>query len=80
MSLTIDCGSCSRQHTPTCADCLVTFIVNREPQEAVVIDVAEFSALKRLQSAGLVPDLLHDGGPPGSPGSTGAADASEQTG
>lgn len=61
MSMTIDCGTCTRQHTPSCADCVVTFIVEREPEEAVVIDVAEFSALKRLQSAGLVPDLLHDG-------------------
>ncbi len=62
MSMTIDCGTCSRQHTSTCEDCVVTFIVNREPEEAVVIDVAEFSALKRLQSAGLVPELRHDGG------------------
>ncbi len=61
--MTIDCGTCSRHHTPTCDDCVVTFIVDREPDEAVVIDVAEFSALKRLQSAGLVPDLLHDGPP-----------------
>ncbi len=62
MSMTIDCGTCTRQHTPTCDDCVVSFIVNRQPEEAVVIDVAEFSALKRLQSAGLVPDLLHHSG------------------
>ncbi|MGH1488234.1 MAG: hypothetical protein ACRBK7_02380 [Acidimicrobiales bacterium] len=62
MSMTIDCGTCTRQHTPTCDDCVVSFIVNREPEEAVVIDVAEFSALRRLQSAGLVPDLLHESG------------------
>ncbi len=63
MSMTIDCGTCSRQDTSTCDDCVVSFIVNREPEEAVVINVAEFSALKRLQSAGMVPDLLHDGVP-----------------
>ena len=61
MSMTIDCGTCSRQETASCAECVVTFIVEREPDEAVVIGVAEFSALRRLQSAGLVPDLLHDG-------------------
>ena len=61
MSMTIDCGTCSRQNTSTCDACVVTFIINREPEEAVVIDVAEFSALKRLQSAGLLPNLLHDG-------------------
>lgn len=60
--MTIDCGTCSRHQTASCGDCVVTFIVEREPDEAVVIDVAEFSALRRLQSAGLVPDLLHDGG------------------
>ncbi len=60
MSLTIDCGTCSHRQTPACDDCVVTFIVEREPDEAVVIDVAEFTALRRLQSAGLVPDLLHD--------------------
>ncbi|WP_293036955.1 ABC transporter ATP-binding protein [Moorena sp. SIO1F2] len=60
MSMTIDCGTCSRQKTDTCDDCVVTFIVNREPGDGVVIDVAEFSALKRLQSAGLVPELRHD--------------------
>jgi hypothetical protein len=62
MTMTIDCGTCSHHQTASCDDCVVTFIVEREPDEAVVIDVAEFSALRRLQSAGLVPDLLHDGG------------------
>lgn len=60
MSMTIDCGTCSRRETASCAECVVTFIVEREPDEAVVIDVAEFTALRRLQAAGLVPDLLHD--------------------
>ncbi len=62
MTLTIDCGTCSRQGTPTCDDCVVTFIVNREPDDAVVVDAAEFAAVRRLQRAGLVPDLLHDDG------------------
>lgn len=61
MSMTIDCGTCSRQHTASCGDCVVTFIVERSPEEAVVVDVAEFSAMRRLRSAGLIPDLLHDG-------------------
>ncbi len=60
MSMIIDCGTCSLRETDSCHDCVVTFIVEREPDEAVVIDVAEFTALRRLQSAGLVPDLLHD--------------------
>ena len=62
MSMSIDCGTCAHRQTPSCDDCVVTFIVEREPNEAVVIDVAEFTALRRLQSAGLVPDLLHQDG------------------
>lgn len=63
MSLTIDCGTCAHRQTPTCDDCVVTFIVERAPNKAVVIDAAEFAALRRLRSAGLVPDLLHEDPP-----------------
>lgn len=59
MSVTIDCACCRLQETNACDDCVVTFITNREPNEAVVIDVASFAAMKRLQSAGLVPELKH---------------------
>ncbi|MDH3300079.1 MAG: hypothetical protein OES24_06195 [Acidimicrobiia bacterium] len=62
MSLTIDCGTCTRSETPTCQDCVVTFIVGREPDDAIIVDAAEFAAVRRLQRAGLVPDLLHDDG------------------
>lgn len=62
MSISIDCGTCVRQHTETCEDCLVSFIATREPDEAVVIDVMEFAALKRLQNAGMVPALRHEMG------------------
>ncbi|MDH4277494.1 MAG: hypothetical protein OEZ14_08455 [Acidimicrobiia bacterium] len=62
MTLTIDCGTCSRSGTATCQDCVVTFIIGREPDDAVIVDAAEFAAVRRLQRAGLVPDLLHDDG------------------
>ena len=62
MSVTIDCASCSLQETDACGDCVVTFITNREPDEAVIIDVASFAAMKRLQSAGMVPELKHRAG------------------
>lgn len=61
MELTIDCGTCSRHETETCHDCVVTFLVGREPFDGVVVDVAEFAAVRRLQRAGLVPALRHDG-------------------
>ncbi len=61
MSLTIDCETCSLQNSSACHSCVVSFIVSREPGEAVVIDVSDFAAMRRLQTAGLLPDLRHDG-------------------
>lgn len=60
MDFTIDCRTCIRQRSSSCDDCVVTFISDREPDEAVIIDAAEFAALRRLEAAGLVPSLKHD--------------------
>jgi hypothetical protein len=57
--LLIDCDQCVMQHTSACDDCMVSFIVGREPGEAVVFDVAEARAMKALSKAGLVPELRH---------------------
>jgi hypothetical protein len=57
--LTIDCDDCSFQDTSACADCVVTFLLGREPTDAVVIDVAEARAVRLLGDAGLVPSLRH---------------------
>jgi hypothetical protein len=57
--LVIDCGECSLRSTEACDDCLVTFICEREPGEAVVIDVAEERALRLLSDSGLVPPVRH---------------------
>ena len=53
----ISCDECVMQHTPVCDDCVVTFICGREPDEAVVIDVAEARAVRLLGEVGLVPRL-----------------------
>ena len=53
----ISCDECVMQHTDACDDCVVTFICNREPDEAVVIDAAEARAVRMLGDAGLVPRL-----------------------
>jgi hypothetical protein len=53
----IDCDDCIMQGTDACGDCVVTFICGREPDEAVVIDVAEARAVRMLGEAGLVPRL-----------------------
>ena len=57
--LTIDCAECTLEGTSACGDCLVTFLCGREPDEAVVIDVAEARAVRLLGQAGLVPELRH---------------------
>ena len=58
-ALTISCDECSLQATSACDDCLVTFLCDREADDAVVIDVAEARAVRLLGEAGLVPALKH---------------------
>ena len=58
-SVTIDCDTCSMQHTDACHDCVVSFICSREPNEAVVIEFADLRAMRALGDAGRVPKLQH---------------------
>ncbi len=58
-AFTIDCADCRHQHTPVCDDCVVSFIVGREPEDAVVVDVDEARAVRLLARAGLVPGVRH---------------------
>ena len=57
--LVIDCAECVLEGTDACGDCVVTWLVDREPGDAVVIDVAEVRALRALEHGGLVPMLRH---------------------
>jgi hypothetical protein len=57
--LTIDCGDCVMAGTTACDDCVVSFIVKREPGDAVVVDADEERALRSLSAGGLVPRLRH---------------------
>jgi hypothetical protein len=57
--LVISCDDCAMQHTSTCDDCMVSFILNREPGDAVVIDADEARALRMLTRVGLVPKPRH---------------------
>jgi hypothetical protein len=58
---TIDCGECVMADTGACDDCVMTFIVNRDPGDAVIVDAAEERALRALGEEGLVPRLRHHG-------------------
>ena len=55
--LVIDCDCCALQTTDACDDCVVTFLLGREPDDAVVIDAEEARAMRMLGRAGLVPTL-----------------------
>jgi hypothetical protein len=58
--LTIDCGDCVMAGTSACDDCIVSFIVGRQPGDAIVIDADEERALRTLSEGGLVPRLRHE--------------------
>ncbi|MDQ2729690.1 MAG: hypothetical protein M3Y91_17920 [Actinomycetota bacterium] len=58
-TMTISCNDCMMQDTPACDGCVVNFICDREPGDAVVIDVAEARAVRLLGRSGLVPPLRH---------------------
>jgi len=55
----VDCDTCVMRATDACGDCLVTYICDREPDEAVIITIEELRAMRTLSDAGLVPDLKH---------------------
>ncbi|GAC1359260.1 MAG: hypothetical protein NVSMB4_18270 [Acidimicrobiales bacterium] len=45
--------------TSACADCIVTFLCERDPNDGIVIDAAEARAVRLLGAAGLAPKLRH---------------------
>lgn len=59
-TVTISCDECALESTAACDDCLVTFLLGREPSDAVVIDAQEARAMRLLEGAGLVPSLRHE--------------------
>jgi hypothetical protein len=59
-AMTISCDDCKLQGTGACDDCVVTFLLGREPDDAVVIDAAEARAVRLLAAVGLVPVLRHE--------------------
>ncbi len=58
-STTISCGDCVMTNTDHCQGCLVTFILDRDADDAVIIDAAEARAVRMLARAGLLPDIKH---------------------
>ncbi len=56
-TFTIDCEQCRLQNSDACDDCVVSFLLDHEPDDAVVIDADEARAMRMLERAGLVPSL-----------------------
>ena len=55
----ISCDECVMEGTSACDECVVTFLCDREPGDAVIIDVVEARALRLLEQGGLAPGLRH---------------------
>ena len=53
--LMIDCDMCVMQHTETCDDCVVSYLVGHVAGTPVVLDFEERRAYELLNDAGLVP-------------------------
>jgi len=58
-SVSISCDDCALRESPACDDCLVSFVLGREPDDAMVIDAEEARAVRMLTRVGLVPRLRH---------------------
>jgi hypothetical protein len=56
-TIAISCDECALQDTGACHDCLVSFVLDRDRGDAVVIDADEARAVRMLARAGLVPTL-----------------------
>ena len=63
--LRISCDDCALQRTAACDDCVVTYLLDRDPHDAVVVEVDELRALRTLGAGGLVPVLRHEARAPG---------------
>jgi hypothetical protein len=59
-TFTISCDECTQQATAACDGCVVSFICDREPNDALIIDAAEARAVRMLSRSGLIPPLRHD--------------------
>ncbi|MSO59506.1 MAG: hypothetical protein EXQ63_04185 [Ilumatobacteraceae bacterium] len=57
--LVISCDTCVMAATEACSDCMMNVLCDTEHHGAVVLDIAEFRAVRLLAKAGLVPTLRH---------------------
>ena len=53
--MVISCSDCVMQHTAACEGCIVTHVLDRAPDDAVVFDLATERAIRLLARAGMIP-------------------------
>ncbi len=58
-TVTISCHDCVLESSAACEDCVVSFVLERDADDALVIDAAEARAVRLLAGVGLVPELRH---------------------
>ncbi|MHB1487794.1 MAG: hypothetical protein ACYCS7_15480 [Acidimicrobiales bacterium] len=58
-AIILSCDDCVMARTTACEDCLVNFVLGRQPDEALIIDAGEARAVRLLADAGLMPALRH---------------------
>ena len=60
-SIVIACDDCAMQCTPTCHDCVVSYVlrVEDEPPESLTLDAAEERVVRLLAEAGMIPALKY---------------------
>jgi hypothetical protein len=58
IELSISCHECVRRGTPDCADCLVTFVLDDEP-EVLVMSGRDAEVISLFTAEGLLPPLKY---------------------
>ncbi len=58
-TLVIDCDECALDRTTACRECVVSYLLDREPGDAIVINAEEARAVRLLAGGGLLPGLRH---------------------
>lgn len=58
-AISVSCDDCEFDGTEMCKDCVVSYVLGREPQDAIIFDASTARAVRLLNGAGLVPELRH---------------------
>jgi hypothetical protein len=56
LGMIVDCNECVMKDTDACAECVVSYILDR-PEGAVVFDAEQERAMRAMTRAGLLPLL-----------------------